>query len=264
MVNSYERSFGQKFNTWIQTFGIIIAAAWGVYTFIFKEIIIPKATPINITLSLQLHKIGEENIKIEGEKSLIAIEMKVSATNPSSRTVYLLPNIWVAYGKKIVAINNDSFNDRVADALQPDDYDVHILSVERHSEIKSASMVAVGRLFIDNFLRPGEKALRTLIFHVPAKKYDLLEVFLMMPTVADYGLIELEWKLDDNQEGVIIDKIYSIETQCVWWTFCIRKTPGERKLVEKDKSGYFDFKNQIFNKAEYQMQSSTGELSLLH
>src|SRR5690349_16115704 len=40
-----KRTFAEQLNTWMQIAGILIAAVWGVYTFVFKEITTPKAAP---------------------------------------------------------------------------------------------------------------------------------------------------------------------------------------------------------------------------
>src|SRR5438093_325085 len=101
--NSKNRSFGESLNTWVQAIGIIIAACWGVYTFGYKEIMVPKSAPVNITLNLQLKKIGGAPAKGD----LVAVEMRASATNPSSRDIHLLPNAWIAYGIGITAIPGD-------------------------------------------------------------------------------------------------------------------------------------------------------------
>ena len=71
----------------------------GCWTFIFKEIEVPKSAPVNISLNLQLKKIETP----QNNEVLSAIEMKISATNPSTREIYLLPNAWVAYGGHIAA-----------------------------------------------------------------------------------------------------------------------------------------------------------------
>src|SRR5437763_12580581 len=95
------RSFEERLNTWVQILGILIAAGWGIWTFIYKEIKVPKSAPVNISLNLQLKKV-ETNPSRQG---LTAVEMKISATNPSSREIYLLPNAWVAYGGHINSEN---------------------------------------------------------------------------------------------------------------------------------------------------------------
>src|SRR6266513_4802955 len=100
-----KRSLGERLNTWVQTIGILIAAAWGVYTFVHKEITAPRAAPVNISLDLQLKKLGAN----EPNKELVAVELKASATNPSTREIHLLPNLWTAYGINVVAAKpNDS------------------------------------------------------------------------------------------------------------------------------------------------------------
>jgi hypothetical protein len=87
-----ELSFSKELNTWVQTVGILIAAVWGVYTFIFKEIWIPESAPVNVTVDLQLNKLGVSNSTDKsGSKQLMAVQMKLSAAN-SNR----LPNALVS------------------------------------------------------------------------------------------------------------------------------------------------------------------------
>jgi len=129
---------------------------------------------------------------------------------------------------------------------------------EKYVKTHSQTIVAVGKLFGDEFLQPGETVEQKIVFHIPDEEYDLLEVFSIIPSVSDPEIIELEWKLNDK---AISPKpiIYSIETHCVWWTVCIRKSQGERKLVKMDESGILDTDN-----IEYQVTSATVGLSLWH
>jgi hypothetical protein len=38
---------------------ILLAGAWAVYTFVYKEIIIPMTAPINLTMDLELKRIDQ-------------------------------------------------------------------------------------------------------------------------------------------------------------------------------------------------------------
>src|SRR6266404_5182874 len=88
----------------MQIVGILIAAIWGVYTFFEKEVFIPKSAPVNISVNLQLKKVATGS---GNQAGLTAVEMNVSATNPSTREIHLLPSAWSARGVRIKAAERD-------------------------------------------------------------------------------------------------------------------------------------------------------------
>lgn len=198
MTNSEHRTWTRELNTWVQTVGIVIASVWGVYTFVYKEVMIPRSAPINITLNLQLEQTGTKGLKNAASKeSLVAIAMKVVATNPSSRTVYLFPSAWIAYGLSVGVQSDDnaSFQLLTAESLSSD----NINAAERHSKNDATTVVAVGHLLPDAYLRPSETAIRTVVFHVPLDKYDLVQVQTLMPTAANVSGIALSWEFDKDE-----------------------------------------------------------------
>lgn len=207
MANDDEpkHTFAQKANTWVQTIGICIAALWGIYTFYFKEISAPKSAPVNISVNLQLKKIGTGPIHEE----LTAVEMKVSATNPSSREVHLLPSAWISYGVVIKAEekNDADLAKEGTDALQNADQEPSD-PIQKHVKWDKKSVVAVGRLFEDDMLKPNETASTTIIFYVPKKAYDLILLTTYMPTAANTTKTELKWTL--NEQGDLDSTIYRI------------------------------------------------------
>src|SRR5262249_51546819 len=158
MATSAERTFGQELNTWVQTIGILIAAAWGGYTFIYKEVLLPKSAPVNISMNLQLKKIGPGGSEKIKEKQLFAVEMRVSATNPSPRLVYLLTSAWVAYGLDDTVSDGKRIDKQVANASLNSHKQYYSL---RHANVTGSSVVAVGNLFQDTTLKPNETAMRT-------------------------------------------------------------------------------------------------------
>ena len=73
---------------------------------------------------------------------------------------------------------------------------------------RSRSLVAVGRLFEDDMLKPNEAAATTIIFYVPKKAYDLILLTTYMPTAANTTKTELKWTL--NEQGDLDSTIYRI------------------------------------------------------
>jgi hypothetical protein len=58
-------------------------------------------TPINLSAQLIVRKAGVENAADESKK-FAAIELFVTATNPSSRNVYFFANFWSALGSTML------------------------------------------------------------------------------------------------------------------------------------------------------------------
>jgi hypothetical protein len=233
-----KRTLGQTLNTWVQTVGICIAALWGVYTFVYKEIKIPKSAPVNITLNLQLKKIGTGPAKA----NLTAVEMKVSATNPSTREIHLLPSAWIAYGVGIgTAESNDAhFKEEITAAFQDPNT---IYTAQRHARQEKSLIVATGLLFADEVLKPSETAARTILFYVPKDDYDLVDVSAVMPSAADTRSTKLDWTIneDDNLEPTL----YHIDKN------------GKSTPIPKDKTGQYSNK-----RLELQTAEATAAISL--
>jgi hypothetical protein len=238
-TDSQKRSLGETVNTWVQIVGICIAALWGVYTFVFKEITLPKSAPVNITLNLQLKKIGTGSTKA----NLTAVEMKISATNPSTREIHLLPSAWMASGVSISAAEKDEtdFTQEAAGALRDS---IDIYTVQRHAKQEKSSVVAVGLLFSDDALKPSETVARTIIFYVPRDHYDLLYVSAWMPSASDVSGIQLEWALN-SQRGDLDETVYRLDKN------------GGRTPLPKDKAGNYSDKRLAL-----QWETADSEISL--
>jgi hypothetical protein len=243
MATPSERTFGQELNTWVQTIGIIIAAVWGAYTFIYKEIMLPKSTPVNISVNLQLKKIGTPASQAQARKNaLIAVEMQVAAINPSAREVFLLPSAWVVYGVKVVDTfrEGNTFAKEAVSSLNSREG----IYVEKYATSTTTSVVAIGNLFRDEVLKPNEKATRTLVFHVPPGGFDWLEVQAVMPTMGRKGGATLEWGFDEKNNS-LVPVVYRVSAS------------GERKEMEKDKAGAYSD-----SRLELQMATAMSALSL--
>ncbi|TSA13467.1 MAG: hypothetical protein D4R73_00885 [Deltaproteobacteria bacterium] len=187
MANSRERSLGEQVNTWVQISAIIAAALWAIYTFVYKEITVPKSAPINVTLNLKLKKVGAGNIK--DKKPLAGIEMNVLAKNPSSLKIHIFPSIYVVYGYKITDTLNEFLNNpTLKKSFQKEFF------WSKHSAEEPWSIVTFGNLLEGTIdLKPGEEVTRTLVFYVPVGEYDCLRAHAIIPNAKDRRGIKLEW-----------------------------------------------------------------------
>jgi len=206
MPDSKEKSFSEKFNTWIQTIGIIIGSIiisfWGVYTFYYEKVWLPQSAPVNISINFTLKKAGMNYINDDRRRTkLIAIEMKVSATNPSSRQIYLFPSAFIVHGCKVrsSSLKNSDFFKGICDISICSDSNIYEI---RHSDISGSSVVAIGNLIDDKELRPGELVTKTFIFHIPLREYDVLKAYAAIPISkknTDANKINLTWTFDKNE-----------------------------------------------------------------
>lgn len=238
---SLQLSFTELFNKWIQSIGIIGAAIWGAYTFVYKEIIQPKAAPVNITINLQLKRAGASKPKT----SLVPVEMRISATNPSSRKIYLLPNKWLVWGYKTVPKNDttDAFYELAADAMNK-----RLARVaERYASYGKGSIVAGGSIFSDLTLNPGETLARTIIFYVPLDQCDSIFAQTVISSLEAPSGLELEWKFDKNSE-TIQSTVYVVNER------------NERRLAKTGQSG--EIKDERAKELGFQVATSSAELSL--
>lgn len=200
MAKSQGKTRIEKFNTLVQTLGIIIASIiaslFTVYAFYYEKVLLPKLAPINISTELSLKK-GGTNIPTMATngKKYEAIEMKITAHNPSSRIVYLYPNKFIAYGFKVIP------RDLNIPKQIPDQQENICNILTKHYTLSQSSIIAIGDFILDVSLKPGEKVGRDLIFLVPKHEYDLVQVIAYIPTCAqETDNFKLRWECLDNHE----------------------------------------------------------------
>jgi hypothetical protein len=200
------RTRGETINTWAQTAALLCAGLWALYTFVHLNFTVPESAPVNVSVNLQLKKAGSATAK----DALIAVEMKVVATNPSSRKIYLLPSVWLVKGDKIVTLpENENINKKLQEIANKGLNTPALRDVERHAAAETSNVVALGRLFSDTGLNPGESIQRSLVFHVPQDRYDLLEVKTFFPSSTKPDGIVLRWVV--NKELIPSYELYRVD-----------------------------------------------------
>ncbi|MFZ2088466.1 MAG: hypothetical protein WAU47_07805 [Desulfobaccales bacterium] len=194
MANAKQRTWGEELNTWVQTIGIILAALWGIYTFVYTQIMVPRSAPVNISLNLSLKKSGASSqITAKNGQLFEAIEMNFVAQNPSSRIIHLYPNKFIVYGIKV------KFEDVNIPRELPETHENSCNYIAKHYTLSKPSVISVGDLILDVFLKPGEKVARDVIFLVPKGQYDMLQVVTRIPTSAqETNRYKLKWECTEN------------------------------------------------------------------
>jgi len=225
---------GQIINTWTQTIALIVAAMWGGWSLYFDKIELPESAPVNISLKLEIKKIKTTQPLDKSMAHLVPIEVKIAATNPSSRIVDLLPNIWVAYGRKIEPVNpwysNTTFFSDAVTIPNSNSTDV----VSKYIKYSSV-LIANGKLFSDYNLKPNETISRVFLFYAPTNKFDSVAITTQIPTVTK-----------KNSEARIYKKVY--KKICSYIRQEPEKTYQIRWNLNKSGSYYLDyqFSPQIF------------------
>ena len=151
---------------WTKTVAVVVAALWGVYTFVWKDILVPSWAPASLVIEVKSRQEGPQARPEAGGKGPARLRLRVIATNPSSRTLYLLPNVWWASVIEEIQLKEEkpiSFEARANAVLQQPS----VLQAERGQELVSGGVLATGHLFIDDQIQPGETLSRDLSITLP-------------------------------------------------------------------------------------------------
>jgi len=142
---------------WTKTVAVVLAALWGGYTFLWKEILVPSWAPASLVIEVKPRQAGFA----------------------STRTLYLLPSVWWATGmQRTPAGAGQSFESEANAVLR----EVPAVQAERGQELLSTGVVATGRLFSDDQILPGETVSRDLSIPLP-RSDTLLALQWLVPAL---------------------------------------------------------------------------------
>ena len=161
---------------WTKTVAVVVAALWGVYTFIWKDILMPSWAPASLVIEVKPRQEGVEARPDAGGTGPSRLRLRVIATNPSSRTLYLLSNVWWASAMQWTQADPSRSFETAANAVLREP---SVLQAEREKELISAGVVATGRLFIDDQIQPGETLSRDLSIALPRSDSPLVLQWLV-------------------------------------------------------------------------------------
>jgi hypothetical protein len=229
---------------------LLFAAAWGVYTFIQKEVIEPKSVPINVSVTLEARQGGPNPTGIsKAESHLVALEIKATARNPSTRTVYLLKTIWYATASTVVQRKvPDTISKEIQDMLGSD----QLGQTEAFARYDNGGLVAIGSLFEDSVLKPNELISRTIVFYVPRGVYDQVRVVTDIPTVSKPGYV-LERSFENGDFGE--SKLYRVPDT-------VPGAPPGKKVAAKREPVQMNGELVVDQSIEFQRASSSADISL--
>lgn len=197
-VPSWVRS--NHLHNWIQSIGIVVAATWGAYTFIWKEILVPEMAPASLSLQITVSPSRRLRPTQAAGQANLELELEITASNTSSRNLYLLPSVWQLKGIRLQQNGEDpDFADRATEVLVllgPQD------RAERFAPAEPGRTLSTGWLFLDDVIHPGEKLSRNLLLRLPARRYQAASFDLLIPTLTRppkrnlFGGRTLRWSFD--------------------------------------------------------------------
>lgn len=156
---------------WSKTVAVVLAALWGGYTFLWKEILVPSWAPATLVIEVKPREAGFETKPGAVGTDPSRLRLRVIATNPSSRTLYLLPSVWWATAMQRTETGPGHSFEAAANAVLSDR---PVLQAERGQELVNTGVVATGRLFIDDQILPGETVSRDLSIPLPKNDAPLV------------------------------------------------------------------------------------------
>ncbi len=165
---------------WTKTVAVVLAALWGGYTFLWKEILVPSWAPATLVIEVKPRQAVFETKPGAGNTSPSRLRLRVIATNPSTRTLYLLPSVWWATGMQRMETGaGQSFESEANAVLR----EVPAVQAERGQTLVSTGVVATGRLFSsDDQILPGETVSRDLSIPLP-RSGTLLALQWLVPAL---------------------------------------------------------------------------------
>jgi hypothetical protein len=161
---------------WTKSVAVVVAALWGVYTFLWKDIMVPSWAPASLVIEVKPRQEGVETMPGAVGTGPPRLRLRVIATNPSSRTLYLLPSVWWASAMQRTETGaGRSFETEANAVLRVPT----VLQAERGQELVSTGVVATGHLFIDDQILPGETVSRDLSIALPRSDTPMVLQWLL-------------------------------------------------------------------------------------
>jgi hypothetical protein len=176
---------------WTQFAILLFATGWGVYTFVYKETILPSRRPATLAVSTSLEEVGRTE-----KKALI--RLRVHAVNRTDRKIYV-PALWYTIqGYRLTEQTGaaDEFRAQIEYAPQAE---IH----GRYSTVADADVVAVGTILnrVTDYYEPTDETSNEVLFEVPLDRYHALRVhaqfFLTRQTD---GLSLNGWQVSESGE----------------------------------------------------------------
>jgi hypothetical protein len=209
MFSEKSKTRAEVINLWTQVVGILAAGWFGYYQFVYKEVRAPKAAPVNVSVDLAVDQLDPVHLSRDrATRPMIPIRVRVGARNPSTREVALFPTMVVIFGE-VLAPQDEKFevNGSATRFEQP-----NAAIAERYAKRVGRTVIAFGKAFADEGLKPNEAISRTFIVHIPSGRYDRLEAVISVTAARSTQGLAIEYKVNaaDPSASFVEMPIYEV------------------------------------------------------
>jgi len=225
---------------WIRSGAVLIAAVWGVYTFVYKDIYVPSQQPAYLNLEASLKPVPDNPTPAAGLEMLLEIKV----TNASSRRVFLLANVWTLRGINIAPRIGPRADREFIQESNVVLKDNPVLHKERGVDRSTGKLIAIGRLLGDDFIDPGNTKNRTILVNIPtginaAELSVIMPLLSKQPQASLFSGQRLAWETDTvgDTKLLLCPKEGGSSTS---------GNPGCRQYGEKDEQALKQFDQQNF------------------
>jgi len=174
----------------VQALALLIAAMWGGYTFIYREIIIPARRPAALVVTPTLEAIGRRGDTILAKATFHMV-------NHSPSKVYA-PAIWYAVrGLKLQAVATDDTTYLRQSREQAD----KPYPTARFSEFTAAEVIGTGKVAteVETWWEPEAEQRLEYLLYIPADRYDAAQLQVVTLVAKDVSdLKEIRWRTTDE------------------------------------------------------------------
>lgn len=181
MDNAPRKSTADTFREWVQFGLILLASIWGVYTFVYKEIVVPANRPASLEISATLVELGRT-------KDLALVRARIHAINKRDVRIYS-PAIWFT----AAGIELNSKNPAIKDKEAPEDDGINILTTSYSQQKRS--VVAKWR-FSDwhAWYDPDDETTNDVLFYTPVDQFTAIELKLEVVVAKSIDAVEsVDW-----------------------------------------------------------------------
>jgi hypothetical protein len=246
MASKGNRTFGQKVNTWVQTVGIVIAAIWGGYTYIYKEITTPRFVPMQVVINAELEKMADSVRDLPYTANApIPIRATISASNRSSQFRHNLFAFASLFGYRYAGIyeENEEFVSMILEYADT----LGLWKIPRHRYYQTYDHIGYIYLRDVNYLAPGETMTKQLMLNVPRGAYDYVEMYVTMVTAIKRDVVGMT-NVATGDRNVFRSKYYQL------------RADGTREFVPEDS--WSDWYVRVGKPIQLQIASASAMLYL--
>ncbi|MFL5542582.1 MAG: hypothetical protein ACJ8J0_26585 [Longimicrobiaceae bacterium] len=174
----------------LQAFALLIAALWGLYTFLYKEVIVPRNRPAALVVTPVLEAIGRRG-------DVVLARATFQMVNRSDSKVYV-PAMWYSVrGLKLASVEQEDttyLRLNRENAQKP-------FPTSRFSQFTAADLVGAGKVSteVETWFEPGAEQRVEQLLYIPADRYDAAQLSVQYLISKDiHDVKEIRWRTTDQ------------------------------------------------------------------